>query len=385
MRAEVLNSAIDIGTVERQSAEVIPLSIEVTSTSPEVAELSRRAFASHGGYRLAAHKEAELILHFRPSGASSITLFIEPLVSGETSFEGRFTGSTWQEATLKACDAAVQHTLALPGIFGGKLAFTSNRTGFREIYTSDLFFQNVCMRTQDKSKSVAPHWAPNGEKILYTGYFQSGFPDVFLLDLKTGQRTVFAAYRGTNTGGTFSPDGKKVALVLSSSGSAELYVSNDFGNQLRRLTRNKSLEATPTWSPDGTTIVLTSDLAGGPQLYTIPAQGGKLQRIPTNISGYCSEPSWNPRDPSLLAFTAATGGGFQVTLYDFKTKKSRFLTQGPEDCIEPCWLKDGRHLLFTQRTTTQEQLWLLDTETGHKSPLHSRSFGNASGATYIYP
>ena len=42
-----------------------------------------------------------------------------------------------------------------------------------------------------------------------------------------------------------------------------------------------------------------------------------MQRVNTRMSGYCSEPAWNPYDANKIAFTAAVGKGFQVAVYDF--------------------------------------------------------------------
>ena len=55
----------------------------------------------------------------------------------------------------------------------------------------------------------------------------------------------------------------------------------------------------------------------------------------------------NPVKSNELAFTAATSGTFQIGIFDFEKDKSKFITQGKEDHIEPCWLNDGRHLIVT--------------------------------------
>ena len=44
--------------------------------------------------------------------------------------------------------------------------------------------------------------------------------------------------------------------------------------------------------------------------------GGVPERIITQVSSYCSEPSWNPLHANLIAFTAAISGGFQIAVHD---------------------------------------------------------------------
>ena len=86
----------------------------------------------------------------------------------------------------------------------------------------------------------------------------------------------------------------------------------------------------------------------------------------------------------MIAFTAAVGGGFQIALYDSATRSSQILTSVQESAVEPAWLNDGRHLVFTQRQKGRMRLMLLDTETKKVSALHVPEFGDASSATFVY-
>ncbi len=173
-------------------------------------------------------------------------------------------------------------------------------------------------------------------------------------------------------------------MSLTSVGNAEIYVAASIDNKPRRLTANKSLEASPTWSPDGRRLAFTSDARGKPQIYEMSANGGPMRRIPTNVSSYCSEPTWNPVKENLIAFTAAVSGGFQIALYDSTKRKSEILTSVSQSAVEPTWLNDGRHLVFTKRQNGRMRLMLLDTETKKISALHVPNFGDASSASFVY-
>ena len=76
-------------------------------------------------------------------------------------------------------------------------------------------------------------------------------------------------------------------------------------------------------------------------------------------------------------------GAFQVALYDAKKRDSEILTSGPSS-LEPTWLRDGRHLVFTQRKGSIIRLMLLDTVTKEVRALHAPSFGEASMASFVY-
>ena len=110
---------------------------------------------------------------------------------------------------------------------------------------------------------------------------------------------------------------------------------------MRRITKNNSLETSPSWSPDGKSIVYASDAPGRPQLFVASAVGGARRRLPTNISRYCAEPDWNPRNSSQITFTAAVNGGFQIALYDSKLQSSKIISNLKGSAVEPTWLNDG--------------------------------------------
>ncbi len=372
---------IDIGRVDvRGGREVIP--IQIVSSNAEFKQLAERAFQSHGAYRVARDRgSAAFVFAFQPgSNSSSVNLEI---TAGSGTHRETVAGSDARNALFRAADIAVAKTTGQPGFFAGKITFVAERSrGAREVFVSDLFLTQVRAVTNDGADSVGPRWSPDGQSILYTSYYRNGFPDIFKIDMITRRRTPFVQVKGTNTGARFSPDGTQVAMTLSGAGNPEVYISNAAGKNIRRLTRTDAVESSPSWSPDGRRLVFTSDRNGRPQLFVMNASGGEMSRIPTNISGNCTEPDWNPRDPNQIIFTAAVGGRFALALYDFTKRESRFLTQGSGDAVAPCWTNDGRHVIFTHRTASTSNLMLLDTQTGKTTRLSDSRLGKASHADF---
>jgi TolB protein len=381
IQALTAQNAIQLGDVVG-SANVTTRSVNITGSPASLVASATRLFDLHGGF-VRSNEQADFTFQFEASGSVSVSLTI--ISGGKTLWQDEFQGNTQSAALLRAADSAVQKTLGLPGFFASKVAFVSDRTGHAEVYTSDILFQAVRQLTRDRSQCLSPNLSPDGRTLLYTSFHGTGFPDIYSINLNTGQRTVFAGFKGTNTGATFSPDGRNVAMILSGSGNSEVYISGATGKQLRRLTRSSSLEADPSWSPDGRRIVFTSDQLGGPQIYTMDVQGRSMSRVRTDISRNCSEPVWNPRDISQIAFTAAVGGEFEVAVYSFKENKSRVVSKGAGDAVHPVWLRDGRHLVYTERTPRYSRLMILDTITGKRARFSPAELNNASGASLVYP
>lgn len=361
------------------------LPVAVKSADPAVQRLLAVAFDAHGAYTLAAEDAAQFVITVDPVDTARARVTVVGGRPRTTLLNQEVTGTTANNAVLKAADLAVTKTSGLMGIFAGKIAFIGEREGATELYVGDLFFREARRLTNDRANCVRPAISPDGTTVLYTSYFRSGFPDIYQINLASGRRDSFLSFSGVNTGATYSPDGSRVAVILSGTGNAEVYTVGRDARTMKRLTRNKSIESDPSWSPDGSRVVFASDTGGrSPKLFEVSTAGGAMTRIPTDISNYCAEPAWNPVHANLIAFTIAQAGEFEVALYDRTASKSKTLSTGAGDAVEPNWTRDGRHLIYTERTANHRRLVLLDTQTGHKAYLNDTSFGSASQADYVY-
>lgn len=371
--------------VQNIDEKIIPIAI--TSSDNQAAGLARLAFGTHGGFRLESPSKADYVLELTPEGDKQC---IVKLISGNparTLFHAKVTGRSAENAVFVACDQAVEKLTDRPGYFGGKIAYVSDRAGSPQIWVSDLFFRSANWITAKGDMAQRPYLSPDGRTVFYRSY-KNRFADVYKHDLASNRYTVFSNLRGNNAGGAVSPNGQQVAVTVSAPGNFEL-VLMDFNNpsDRRRLTNNTSIETDPAWSPDGRRLILTSDKNySKPQLFTIPAQGGPLTPVRTNISGYCAEPTWNPIDDSLIAFTANLGGTYQIALYKFGGDAAKPLTRSGKNAKEPVWLADGRHILFTEEIESRNhrRLAIVDTVTGKRTVITPDKFGNASQASYAY-
>lgn len=370
-----------LGVVEvAVDKDTIP--VRVSANTPELNGLALEAFRSHGRYTVRAYDYAYDI-RFSLVGPREVRVDI---LRGRTPgvwFSQVVPGTTPRNALLRAADVAVEKTngLGLRGYFSSKIVFVGEGTGHRELYMSDLFLGDARQITHDRALALFPRWSPDGSRILYTSYFRSGFPDIFEITLNPLRRFTFESYRGTNMGARFSPNGQRVAMVLTGSGNPEIYVANASGRAPVRITRTASAKSSPCWSPDGSRIVFAQQ--PGPQLWVMSASGGSPQRLHTGYS-YTAEPDWCRTDADKIACTVQAGG-YQIAVYSFSRGAAQVVSHAPFDGIEPCWLPDGRHLVYTARDRRSSVLCILDTVTGKSTPLSERSpVGNAMQANVLF-
>ncbi len=372
----------DIGTVE-VTADNRTIPVRVSASGQELNTLALQAFGSSGRYHVVASGFIYDI-RFAPAGASQVRVDVTRGFGGGSVVSEVASGATLREALLAAADIAVARTngLGLRGYFTSKLVFIGERTGHPEIYTSDLFFGDVRQITHDRAIAMTPRWSPDGERVIYTSFFKSGFPDIFQIDLGSYQRTTFVSFKGTNSGARFSPDGRQVAMVLSGEGEPEIYVSNAYGRGVSRRTHTDTTKASPCWSPDGSRLIFAME--PGPQLFVMSASGGTPQRVTFDTSRYCAEPDWSRTATNKVVFTMGVGRNYQIGVLDLSTHHAEQASHAPFDGIEPSWLPDGRHVVYTARTSSTSRVCILDTETGKSTPVSPSSFGPALQANVWY-
>lgn len=242
------------------------------------------------------------------------------------------------------------------GIAQTRIAFKNERGGASEIQIADFDGFGVRAVTKDGALVSAPGWVPGKLALCYTSYRLNN-PDVFHHDLSSGARTAIARYSGSNLSPAVSPDGRKVALIMSKDGSPDVYVCNLDGSGLIRLTRSKEDESSPCWSPDGKWICFAAKQGGARGLFKIPSSGGSLQRISTAGVSNPSEPDWSP-DGKWIAFTAQMGG-FEICVVPASGGSATLLVSGED----PSWGANSRTLIFVKRGGGSRYLSLLDVPT----------------------
>jgi TolB protein len=371
----------DIGYVE-VAANDHTLPVRVSGTTQELNSLAIQAFNSHGRYHVVASGFLYDI-RFSPAGANQVSVDIQRGFGGGSVASETASGPTAREALLAAADIAVAKTngLGLRGYFTSKLVFIGERTGHQEVYTSDLFFGDVRQITRDRAIAMTPRWSPDGGTIIYTSFFRGGFPDIYKIDVNDYMRTTFVSFKGTNIGAHFSPDGRQVAMVLSGEGEPEIYVSNAEGRGVSRRTHSDLTKASPCWSPDGSRLIFAME--PGPQLYVMSASGGTPQRVSFDTSKFCAEPDWSRASPDKVAFTMKepVNGSYQIGVLSVSQKKGVQASKAPFDGIEPSWLPDGRHVVYTARDRSTSRVCILDTESGKSVAISPSSFGPALQAS----
>ena len=341
----------------RKGTSIVVETKEITGAGgPAALNVLKNDFQLSGALSAGDASTATIIVSGSATGSNFSAQAIEK--TGGVILQKTYAGDT-RRAVHQFADELIETLTGQKGIALSKIGFVSDRTGHKEIYTCDYDGANVLQLTHDGAISVSPALSPDGRRLAYTGY-QSGYADIYLIELPSGSRNRIIKFPGTNSGAAFSPDGGHIACTLSKDGNPEIYVTGLSGDSPRRLTHSRGVESSPTWSPNGSEIIYSSDEKGSPQLYRISSSGGAGRFLSTGY-GYNTQPNWSP-DGKRVAFNVRTGGGFQIATMDLDSGVTRIAIGEGEN---PCWGPDSRHIIFARGSG----LYLFDTVTGKETRL----------------
>ncbi len=280
-----------------------------------------------------------------------------------------YTGGAIRAQAHTLADDVVMAVLKTKGIGFTKVAFKVDTGKTSEIYIADFDGYNAQPVTQDGSIVAAPTWMAGRLMLYYTSY-KLGNPFIFRHNLSSRERGVVAKFNGMNSSAAISPDGKKIAMILSKGGSPDVYVADADGSNVKQLTATREDESSPCWTADGQYIVFAGKIGGRRSLCKVLATGGEVQRITTGVSNP-TEPDCSP-DGKWIVFTAQMGN-FELCVVPAGGGSAVMLGAGEDPSFAP----NSRTVIFAKRSGNGRTLSLLDVFTKQSKDVRRISGSNS--------
>ena len=200
---------------------------------------------------------------------------------------------------------------------------------------------------------LTPRFSPNSQKITYMSYVNRNSPRVYIFDIETGKQEIVGEFPGMTFAPRFSPDGNKIVMSYTDPdiGNSEIYVLDLNTRISTRITDNSSIDVSGSFSPDGKQIVFNSDRSGRRHLYVTDNLGKKVKRISREAGSYYT-PVWSPRG-DMIAFTKQEGGQFYIGVMEIDGSNERMIAKSFH--VEgPTWAPNGRFLMYFKEERTAQ-------------------------------
>lgn len=176
--------------------------------------------------------------------------------------------------------------------------------------------------------------------------------------------------------GELGPFDSRIAFVSTRSGRfKELYVMSFDGSELRQLTRNQTINLSPSWTPEGDVILFTSYKSGRPKLYEVDVATGRERLIPTG-SGMVMGGAMSPDGREIAVTMSNPRADSEIVLVSPDGGMIARLTQGDAISVSPTWAPDGSRIAFCSGRGGSPQVYVMDASGGRAKRVTFRGSYN---------
>jgi tricorn protease len=230
-----------------------------------------------------------------------------------------------------------------------------------------------------------PSISADGKVIVYEDDFgiwkldtATGKSSEIRLDIKsdfTENKTVLTTIANEGEGFSLSPSNKRAAIVVH----GEIFtIATDHG-QMQRVTETPWKEHSPHWSPDGKWIAFVSDRTGREEIYISDELGKTVKKL-TDADSDKVAIVWAQDAKSFLW----TGSDHKLFRLDIESGKQEMLASSPGGNIgEPQFSPDGKWISYSKPDALlRTHVYLKELATGQEHEIDSEQFMTSRGAKW---
>lgn len=151
-----------------------------------------------------------------------------------------------------------------------------------------------------------------------------------------------------NLSPTWAPDGRHVAWTSYRRGEADLYEKDLVSGEVRALSTRSGAEIGAAYSPDGRYIAVALSTGDDTDILLLDARSGTLVRQITSGGGIDVSPAFSP-DGKQIAFASERSGGSQIFVVSVDGGTPTRVTRIGGMFSDPAWSPDGERLAFVSR------------------------------------
>ncbi len=230
-----------------------------------------------------------------------------------------------------------------------------------------------------------PSMSADGQTIVYEDNFglwkldvATGKSTQIHIDIKSDSKdneTELRSFQSEADGYNLSPSAKRAAIVTH----GEIFTIATDRGEVQRVTETAQREQEPRWSPNGKWIAFISDRTGREEIWMADEEGRDLKKL---SDADCDKSSiiWAPDSKSLL-WSGSDHKLRRVYVEDEKTEELASSDAGP--IATPQFSPDGKWISYSkQDSLLRSHVFVKKLDTGEEHKIEGEDFLMSSGAKW---
>lgn len=191
--------------------------------------------------------------------------------------------------------------------------------------------------------------------------------DVYVINFDGANLAKVTNERSLTMTPRWSPDGKYISYTSYSSGNPDLYIKPLYATGTKKIAGFQGINLSGSWSRDGTKILLTTRKDGNEEIYSMELATGKLERLTNHLSIDIS-PAWSP-DNNKIAFVSSRSGSPQIYIMDADGSNVKRLTNDGPYNTSPNWSPAGKKITYEGRVNGHFQIFTINEDGSQNTQL----------------
>jgi serine/threonine protein kinase len=205
--------------------------------------------------------------------------------------------------------------------------------------------RGTVLRTIFSGEGLAfPELSPDGKRLLVAKWEpKKGAPDLWVVDPERGIQSRITSGLSSNEGGSWSPDGQRVAFISDRAGMFDIYAQTvDDPAPPQVIWRSNFDKQSPAWTPDGNLVTILDDPASGADLHII--RGDKQEKLFVSET-YEDDPAVSP-DGKWVAFLMYRSSSGHPDVFVRSMSGGRITQISSNGAEPPKWSRDGSEIFY---------------------------------------
>jgi dipeptidyl aminopeptidase/acylaminoacyl peptidase len=158
-----------------------------------------------------------------------------------------------------------------------------------------------------------PRWSGDGSRVAFISN-RTGWRELYLLDVGSGETLPLTAGRADVQSFSWGPDGRLIAFISNRDGSGELHLLTVDTRETRPLRSERGWHSLPQWSPDGSWLAVGFESpARPPDIWRVDVQSGAARPFTNSLPPALETAS--PKFPEFLHYQSSHGARIPAFLY----------------------------------------------------------------------